>query len=396
MAKILQVFNRYLHPGGEEKSVKRIRDVLSLEHVVEYCEFDSKAWSGPGAISKPEQICRMFYNPASRDLLEKKCQEFQPDILLFHNVYPVGSPSLYHAAVRLGVPVVQYVHNFRPLSVGGTLYAQGKFLTQSLNGNFWAEIFAGAWQNSKIKTAIFALVLKFLWRSGWLQHVQAWVCISAFMRDKFAEGGVSTDRLFVLPHAWENLDHPPLANDQGYYLLLSRLVEEKGIKPLLEAWEILAQRLGENCPELHIGGEGPLKELVIQAADKNSRVKYLGLIANERKSEELTQCRAVIFPSIWWEPLGLVSYEAYDHGKPVLAAASGGLTETVQDGVTGFLHEPGNVNDLVNTVIKMESLTPDRRVEMGQIGRQWLLANTNVMQWKERFNDILRSIGVTP
>ncbi len=47
----------------------------------------------------------------------------------------------------------------------------------------------------------------------------------------------------------------------------------------------------------------------------------------------------MLAPSVWWEPLGLVTYEAYDYGKPMLAARSGGLSETVVAGLTGFLHE---------------------------------------------------------
>jgi hypothetical protein len=47
--KILQVFNRYLHAGGEEKSVDRIFKHLSERHEVSRCFFDSAAWRQPEA-----------------------------------------------------------------------------------------------------------------------------------------------------------------------------------------------------------------------------------------------------------------------------------------------------------------------------------------------------------
>jgi hypothetical protein len=136
-SRILQVFNRYLHMGGEEKSVDRIYAHLGREHEMERCFFESRDWIGAGAPGKLTQLRRTLYNHDSRAQFEKVCDTFRPDVALFHNVFPVGSPSLYHAAKLRGLPVIQYVHNFRPLSVGGTLYASGQFLEESLHGNYW-------------------------------------------------------------------------------------------------------------------------------------------------------------------------------------------------------------------------------------------------------------------
>ncbi|NBO20163.1 MAG: glycosyltransferase, partial [Proteobacteria bacterium] len=107
------------------------------------------------------------------------------------------------------------------------------------------------------------------------------------------------------------------------------------------------------------------------------------------------RCRAMLAPSLWWEPLGLVTYEAYDYGKPMLAARSGGLSETVVHGKTGFLHTPGNVNSLVDSLLHLESMSETERAAMGGAGREWLLANTSVAQWRRRFNEVLQSaVGV--
>ena len=57
----------------------------------------------------------------------------------------------------------------------------------------------------------------------------------------------------------------------------------------------------------------------------------------------LASARAVLCPSDWDEPFGLVAAEAQAAGTPVVAFARGGLTEIIDDAVTGFLVEPGNV-----------------------------------------------------
>lgn len=387
--RILQVFSRYLHLGGEELSVQRINRLLEAEHEVIRFDLDNHEWVGPNAPNLLTQARRTFYNSETRDRFERAAAEHHPDVALFHNIYPVGSPSLYHAACRLKLPVIQYAHNYRPFSVSGALFAGGRISTESLKGNYWREIAHGTWQNSILKTALLALAFKRLRRAGWLDSVKAWVCVSEFMRDKFVEAGITPERVFGLRHSWEMMEDLPPSEDGGYYLFLGRLVETKGVESLLKAWQILHEKLGTQSPELHIAGEGPLEAMVQTAASRNPRVKAVGMLKGNAKLEALRCCRAMVIPSVWWEPLGLVTCEAYDYGKPVLAAASGGLTETVVDGVTGFLHDPGNPEKIVSDVIVMESLPAEKRAEMGRSGRQWLVDNAGVDLWKQRFTTIL-------
>ncbi len=389
--RIAQVFNRYLHPGGEEKSVDRIFAHLSQRHEVSRCLFDSREWKQPGAPGKLGQTARLFYNPESRSRFEQSLVEHPADIALFHNLYPVASPSLYRSAQKRGLPVVQYLHNFRPFCVSGTVYARGQMLTEALHGNYWREVKFASWQDSVVKSAIFAVMLKMLHASGWMRSVKAWVAISEFMRDRLVEAGVDASRIHALRHSWDAMSEAPAPGDGGYYLYLARLVEVKGVEPLLKAWDALRTQLGDRTPALHIAGEGPLEAMVKQHAENNPSIKFLGLIDGDTKAIELRGCRAMLVPSTWWEPLGLVVYEAYDYAKPVLAARAGGLTETVQHGETGLMHEPGNVDELVRDVLAMEASSPDQRQAMGNAGRQWLLRETSVTTWQNRFDEILQA-----
>jgi glycosyltransferase involved in cell wall biosynthesis len=185
---------------------------------------------------------------------------------------------------------------------------------------------------------------------------------------------------------------PVWSDDKGYYLFLARLVDVKGVTTLLRAWDILREKLGEHTPELWIGGEGPLEDAVRTDVARHKDIHHLGLIGGSQKAEVLRHCRAMLAPSLWWEPLGLVTYEAYDYAKPMLAAASGGLAETVQHGKTGFLHEPGNAEALAQDVLKLESLSAEERRAMGVAGRKWLLENTSVEKWQDRFDEVLASV----
>lgn len=387
---LLHVFNRYLFRGGEEMMVDQIHEDLSSTHEMTWCRFESSEWTGPDAPSALQQAKRLFYNTDAKERFESALDGSRAGAALFHNIHPVGSPSLYHAALQRGLPVVQYLHNFRPFSVSGTLQVKGKLVTDALYGSHWREVLGGAWQGSVVKSALFAVMLKALHRSGWLKSVKAWIAVSDFMRQRMVDSGaLPSASVHTLRHAWHAMPQPPASEDAGYYLFLGRLVETKGVIPLLDAWDALRAQLGKNTPLLHIAGEGPLDDAVQQRVRSNPYIGQLGQTGGETKREALRRSRAVIVPSTWWEPLGLVVYEAYDYGKPVLAARSGGLGEIVRHGVTGLQHEPGDVSGLVNDVLAMEATPNTSRMVMGRAGRDWLLRDANPQVWLQRFEEIL-------
>ncbi|MFV0416535.1 MAG: glycosyltransferase family 4 protein, partial [Chthoniobacterales bacterium] len=326
-----------------------------------------------------------FYNPDTCRDFRERVAAFRPDVAIFHNIYPVGSPGLYREARQLGVPVIQFIHNFRPFSVGGSLWTGKRIAEESLRGDYRAEVLAGAWQNSRLKSALFALLLKRLHASGDLAAVRRWIAISEFMREKFIEAGVPEERVVTLRHSWDARPVVGAAEERDYSLFLARVVPEKGVQTVLDAW----QRLGAQAPRLVIGGTGAMEEAVKKATAENDKIEYAGFVDGERKEELIANCRAMLAPSIWWEPLGLVTYEAYDFGKPMIAAASGGLKETVVDKQTGFLFEAGNVESLISAVKAMEDIGQDGREAMGKAGREWLLREASPVVWREKFCSVV-------
>lgn len=370
--------------------VEKIHEDLATQHPMTWCRFDSAEWTGDNAPPPRIQAARLFYNPQSRARFEQALDASGAAAAVFHNVHPVGSPSLYHAALQRQLPVVQFLHNYRPFSVSGTLLVNGKLTPDVLYGRYGGEVLSGAWQGSVVKSALFALMLKMLHRSGWLKSVKAWIAVSDFVRQRLVESGaLPAARVHTLRHAWHTAPQPPVIEDAGYYLFLGRLAETKGVVPLLDAWDALRAQCGQKTPLLHIAGEGPLEPAVQQRVRTNPYIGNLGQIGGETKKEALRRCRALIVPSTWWEPLGLVVYEAYEYAKPVIAAKAGGLIETVHHGLTGLQHEPGDVAGLVENVLALEAMPPTSRLVMGRAGRQWLLQETNPQAWLQRFEEIL-------
>ena len=385
--KLLNIFNHYLERGGEAHAVETISESLSRVVDVEDCYFDSADWTGRDAPAIWKQAIWTFRNPRSLSRIRENQQRLRHDLWLLHNVFPVGSAAIYREAKRLQVPIVQYIHNFRPFSVGGSLWSDNRITPDGLSGNCWPEIKRGTWQDSRVKTAWLAFVLTMSRTCGWWKSVKAWIAVSKFMRDKFISAGIPAESIFALRHFWRPRQNVESGVNRSHYLYLGRLIEAKGIRALLEAWEIIEQEVGANCPRLVIAGDGPLRSYVRSCSERMNFVDFVGHLSEDAKRGALEAARAVIVPSLWWEPLGLVVYEAYDYSKPVLAAASGGLQEIVIDHQTGILHEPGNAAQLARHVIELEKDAETCRA-MGRQARLWLERNTDESQWQAEFMKI--------
>ncbi|MBI2086244.1 glycosyltransferase [Candidatus Daviesbacteria bacterium] len=125
----------------------------------------------------------------------------------------------------------------------------------------------------------------------------------------------------------------------SYYLVLSRLVRGKGVEVIVEA----CGRLG--LP-LKVAGVGPeldnLKRLSTNYQLQTTN--FLGWVSDEERVTLLQNAKALIVAAED-EDFGITSIEAQAAGTPVIAPASGGFLETVEDGKTGLLYGgPGMVN----------------------------------------------------
>jgi glycosyltransferase involved in cell wall biosynthesis len=98
-----------------------------------------------------------------------------------------------------------------------------------------------------------------------------------------------------------------------------------------------------------------------------------------------------VLPSILPEPFGLVVIEAMASGKPVVATAPGGPSETVVDGETGFLVPPSDASAIAKALEELLA-DPAKRISMGDAGRRRAREVFSLPRYVSEFEELYDSI----
>ena len=133
--------------------------------------------------------------------------------------------------------------------------------------------------------------------------------------------GIDLRTVAFSPSAWEDL------------LILGRIHPDKGTAEAIEIARLAGRRLIIAGP---VQDQCYFTERVQPHIDGN-RVRYLGSVGSEQRSEILGSAAALLHPIAFAEPFGLSVVEAMAAGTPVIAFPRGSMPEVVDEAVTGFL-----------------------------------------------------------
>lgn len=244
-------------------------------------------------------------------LLERE----RPDILHLHNPYPLLSPSVVRTAHRAGVKVVQTIHNYRHDCVNGLYFRDGHDC-HDCHGKRWngPGVLHACYRGSRPQSAIMATALGA--HQGTWKTVDRYIALTDAIADFLRSIGIRDERIRVKPNAIADPGAVPLGEG---FLFGARLVPEKGVELLLEAWR-KADLPGRT---LRIAGDGPLRPLVEDAA-KEHGVEYLGQLDPEGMRAALAASAAMVIPSIWQDILPTTGLEALASGRAIVATRMGG------------------------------------------------------------------------
>lgn len=342
--KVLMLHNRYLIPGGEDQSTLA-EAALLREHGcnVELVEEDNRRVEQLGT---GKTALRTLWSRESFRRVEGLLRQGGFDVLHVQNFFPLWSPSVYYAAARCRVPVVQTLRNYRLLCVNSYLFRDNHVCEDCLGRALpWSGIRHACYRGSTAGSAVVALMIGLHKLIGtWKNKVQTYIALTEFARDKYIAGGLPAEKIVVKP----NFVHPapqPGCGGGGYALFVGRLSSEKGIGTMLQAWTTARTPLA-----LKIAGDGPCAEQVKAAAQRSECIDYLGQRSPAEVLDLMRRAEFLVFPSEWYEGMPRTVIEAFAVGTPVVASKIGATASMVTDGESGFHFPPGDVAALRSRV----------------------------------------------
>jgi glycosyltransferase involved in cell wall biosynthesis len=339
--RVLLVHNRYQQRGGEDVVVENETALLqSKGHTVRLVAADN---NDIGALkSKFSTALGSIFSTDSRELVSNEIRSFCPDIVHVHNTFPLLSPSVYYACADAGVPVVQTLHNFRLICPSAILSRERQICEDCVRKRFaWNGILHKCYRGSVAGSGVLATMIAVHRLLGtWKERVSAYIALTQFAMQKFVEGGLPKDKLFVKPNFV--FPQPERGKRSGNYaLFVGRLAPEKGIETLLRAWKTLPQDR-----VLKVVGDGPLSKEVLSACEQQRNIECLGRQPKAAVHDLMDSAAFLVFPSEWYEGFPVVIAEAFAKGLPVVASNLGSAAELVSHGKTGLLFPTGDATEL--------------------------------------------------
>ncbi len=364
--KVLFVHNAYQHKGGEDSVLEAEGSLLSNRgHAVEYFTRHNDEISQLSRVSVAMQT--FWSSPVARDF-EARLRSFKPDVVHVHNTFPRISPAIYWVAAKLGVPIVQTLHNFRLMCPQAMFLREGKVCEDCLGKLPWRGALRGCYRDSRLQSTVLASMVSLHRGLGtWQNKVTRYIALNEFCRNKFIEGGLPAERILIKPNFVDFL--PPIAVDRKGFLFVGRLSVEKGIDTLVAAASMV------HGAKVHVAGSGPEAGLL----DAATNISALGARSHDEVRALMCHAIALVMPSIWYETFGMVAIEAFAAGLPVIASRLGALAVLIEDRVTGLLFEPGDPHSLAEAM-RWALEHPAKMAAMGMAARARYEANFTAEQ----------------
>ena len=380
--RILLVHNYYgsSAPSGENKVFEAERAMLEKHghEVAVYTRHSDEIRNGNVIArlwGKIKGVLCTIGNPFAARAVAKKCREFKPDVVHFHNTFPLISPLAVRAASKYA-PVVMTLHNYRTACVSGVPTRSGKVCSLCLDKKcVWDGVKHRCYRGSLAATLPLAINIA-LYRRLLPKWVTKFIVLSEFQKRKMVEYGWPEEKIAVKGNFVSGgvaRGGVEIKKDQIVYV--GRLSKEKGVETLVKAFRLLRDDgFGRIERKDRKGGafvkdtNNPLRPL------RALRLKIVGDVVDRAELEEMTQClnidfvgqkpseearqiiaesKALVSPSACWETFGLAAAEAMTVGVPSVVSNVGALPDVVQDGRFGEVFEAGNVEALAAAIKRL-------------------------------------------
>lgn len=331
-------------------------------------------WDNPSLSEKIQAAGRTLYSTEAKKKIAALMKHARPEIAHIHLIYHQISPVILPVIKKFGLPIVQTLHDYKPICPTYSLISKGSVCEKCLGGHYYQVVLNKCNHNSLMASSVNMVEMYFHHWMNWYDLPDIYITPSNFMRQKMIQGGLPSNKLVHIPNFVDTNKLKFSSKFEQYFVYLGRLHEIKGVKTLLNAFK----KINPKSIKLLLIGDGPqraeLEQLTHNLGLQN--VVFCGHQNFEALLNLLSNAMFNVLPSEVYENNPMSILECMALGKPTIGARIGGIPELIEDGKDGLLFQSGNADDLAE---KLEELLSDtkRTQAMGRAAREKVELNYN-------------------
>ncbi len=356
---VLLVTPRWTRDGGVSTHAIASAEALT-RHGLDVHVLAARVESGEATPGVTVHHCSELFNVrASPEMRVGDAMTPAPDVIHFHQF---EDPDVL-AFMRGTAPVLISVHGYTACTSGVYYFRPGEECTRAHGPGCVPNLLARGCAHARLPRGLPAAYRRATRGLEALRLADLAISYSSAVDRHLANNQVSPREvipLFTTMTPQTGAGHAT----RRRVVFAGRIVAPKGIQVLIRA----ARELDA---EFVICGDGLGLEAMRKLARRlgvAERVHFKGWLSADALAHELAEASVVAMPALWPEPFGLVGIEALAAGRPVIASATGGVGDWLEDGVSGLFVPPGDARALARALDELLD-DPVRQQAMGEAGR---------------------------
>ncbi|MDP1835610.1 MAG: glycosyltransferase family 4 protein [Chlamydiales bacterium] len=322
---------------------------------------------------------------ALRRRVKQTLSESGPNLVYFHKCL---SAPLIEAVLEYDVPTVRMVHDHEVYCMRTYKYFPWSRKTCHYKAGLVCLVPCGAFlMRDRTKGRLGVRWVSFTQKQRLIhadQRLDAFIVASQYMSDELVLQGYDKSKIAIMapvPPGEERVSSRLNLLESHKIVFAGQIVRGKGLDCLLRALALVKVPF-----ELVVLGKGSALPFCQQLANElglGNRVHFLGYAPHNEMAIHYHTARLGVVPSVWPEPFGMVGIEMMQQGIPVIAFDSGGISDWLKDGETGYLVPNMDVQGLAE---KIELVLTDTELakRLGRNAVSWVHSRFRFRAYVER------------
>ena len=319
MKRILLIHNNYRSTGGEDIAVKNELEMLQRNFEIKTLIYENKIQNIFDLIS----FFTLSNISVNKEII-KNVEEFNPDLVYFHNTWFKVSLGIFKYLNNKKIKVMIKIHNFRydcTKSFDSKKHLVNEEFCYACGFSNKSVIRFNKYFKESYLKSLFSIYFgkKYL---KIIKNENTYIAVLTSFHKKFLKDiHLKSKNVFVIPNFIQT-KKILMKSNRDYFIYAGRISGEKGVEQMIETF--LSSNLYRN--NLKIVGDGPLYKYLSKKYNLPN-IEFLGLLSNEKTLSLIANSSGVISATRLYEGQPTLLCEASMLGVPVVFPDSGGIKE---------------------------------------------------------------------